>query len=86
MRLIALMCGILGAMAFFLLKTRLPPKPPGPFFHLSAFRNLVYICLCIGASVSWPSHCRDPALTCSHGPLAFSQVSLSSGRTAVCCN
>lgn len=54
MRLVALMCGILGTMAFFLMKTRLPPKPPGPFFHLQAFKSMVYICLCLGASVRLP--------------------------------
>jgi hypothetical protein len=52
MRLIALILGILGTSAFFLMKTRLPPKPPGPFFYSKAFKSLVYICLCVGASVS----------------------------------
>ncbi|WVQ78110.1 hypothetical protein IAT38_000191 [Cryptococcus sp. DSM 104549] len=45
MRLIALIVGILGTSAFFLLKTRLPPKPPGPFFHFQAFKSFSYCCI-----------------------------------------
>ncbi|WWC61154.1 uncharacterized protein I303_103733 [Kwoniella dejecticola CBS 10117] len=42
MRLIALICFLLGLSAYFLLKTRLPPKPPGPFFHFQAFKSIPY--------------------------------------------
>ncbi|KAL1405505.1 U4/U6-U5 snRNP complex subunit dib1 [Vanrija albida] len=42
MRLIALLMGILGVLATLFVKTRLPPRPPGPFFHLSEFRNPAY--------------------------------------------
>jgi hypothetical protein len=41
-RLFALLCGLLGVASFFLLKTRLPPKPPGSFFYLGAFKNPQY--------------------------------------------
>jgi hypothetical protein len=47
----ALILGMLGTSAFFLMKTRLPPKPPGPFFYPKAFKSLVYICLCVDTSV-----------------------------------
>ncbi|WVW83125.1 hypothetical protein I302_105143 [Kwoniella bestiolae CBS 10118] len=52
MRLIALICLLIGISAFFLLKTRLPPKPPGPFFHFQAFRSLPY-CLFAFAGFTW---------------------------------
>ncbi|WRT67108.1 uncharacterized protein IL334_004074 [Kwoniella shivajii] len=52
MRLIALICLIIGTSAFFLLKTRLPPKPPGPFFHLKAFTSFPY-CLIAFSSFTW---------------------------------
>ncbi|TXT07124.1 hypothetical protein VHUM_03294 [Vanrija humicola] len=42
MRLIALLMGILGILATLFVKTRLPPRPPGPFFHLSEFKNPAY--------------------------------------------
>lgn len=38
----ALICFVCSALSFTLLKTRLPPKPPGPFFYLEAFRSLEY--------------------------------------------
>ncbi|KAL7422298.1 U4/U6-U5 snRNP complex subunit dib1 [Cryptotrichosporon argae] len=41
-RLIALLLGGLGTGALVLLRTRLPPKPPGPFFHWAAFRGVAY--------------------------------------------
>lgn len=41
-RLIGFMCGILGVVSFFLLKTRLPPKPAGSFFYLEAFHDPQY--------------------------------------------
>ncbi|WWC69490.1 uncharacterized protein I206_103431 [Kwoniella pini CBS 10737] len=40
MRLIALICFLLGLTAYFLVETRLPSKPPGPFFHLQAFKSI----------------------------------------------
>lgn len=49
MALIALFSGVLS---FFLLETRLPPKPPGSFFYLEAFRNLEYTCVCANYWVS----------------------------------
>ncbi|KAK6902906.1 hypothetical protein I203_108166 [Kwoniella mangroviensis CBS 8507] len=52
MRLIALICLITGITAFFLLKTRLPPKPPGPFFRFEAFRSLPY-CLLGSSAFTW---------------------------------
>lgn len=42
MALLTLFCGVL---AFFLLKTRLPPKPPGAFFYKEAFKNFEYVCV-----------------------------------------
>ena len=52
MRLIGFMCGLLGVIAFFCLKTRLPPKPPGAFFYFPAFKNAAYIYVTIGMTVS----------------------------------
>jgi len=49
MRLVALIVGVLGTMAFFLLKTRLPPKPRGPFFYLQAFKGLAYCMVAVGS-------------------------------------
>jgi hypothetical protein len=43
---------LLGMAAFFLLKTRLPPKPPGPFFYFGAFKKVTYSCLSISSFVS----------------------------------
>ncbi|ORY33804.1 major facilitator superfamily domain-containing protein [Naematelia encephala] len=52
MRLIALMCALLGLTGFFLLRTRLPPKPPGPFLYLEAFKSVSYCCVAF-ASFTW---------------------------------
>lgn len=41
-RLIALLVAILGASSTLLVKTRLPPRPPGPFFNFSEFKNPAY--------------------------------------------
>lgn len=42
-RLIALIIGVLGSIATLLVKTRLPPRPPGPFFHFAEFKNPAYL-------------------------------------------
>ncbi|GFZ52416.1 hypothetical protein JCM24511_10189 [Saitozyma sp. JCM 24511] len=42
MALLTLLCGVLS---FFLLKTLLPPKPPGAFFFKEAFKNFEYVCI-----------------------------------------
>jgi hypothetical protein len=42
----ALIAAIAGTLAFFLMKTRLPPKPSGSFFYLDAFKEVEYICVC----------------------------------------
>jgi hypothetical protein len=49
----ALIAAFSGTLAFFLLKTRLPPKPAGSFFYLDAFKNVQYVCVCINYWVSW---------------------------------
>ncbi|WWD10171.1 hypothetical protein V865_008305 [Kwoniella europaea PYCC6329] len=49
MRLIAFICLINGIIAFLLLRTRLPPKPPGPFFRFEAFKSLPYCLLGLSA-------------------------------------
>lgn len=41
-RLMALIVFICSTLSFTLLKTRLPPKPPGPFFYMEAFKSLQY--------------------------------------------
>ncbi|BEJ15484.1 hypothetical protein CspHIS471_0500890 [Cutaneotrichosporon sp. HIS471] len=41
-RLIALIIAFLGATCTLLVKTRLPPRPPGPFFNFAEFRNPAY--------------------------------------------
>lgn len=51
-RLIALISLIFGSTGFWLLETRLPRKPPGPFFHFQAFKSLPYCLLTIGSFVS----------------------------------
>lgn len=53
-RLIALICGLLGIASFFLLKTRLPPKPAGSFFYLQAFKNAQYTLTVLNFVVSLP--------------------------------
>lgn len=45
MRLVALLIAILGTTATVLIRTRLPPRPPGPFFHFSEFKNPAYACV-----------------------------------------
>ncbi|WWC90061.1 uncharacterized protein L201_004994 [Kwoniella dendrophila CBS 6074] len=52
MRLIALIAFVLGTTSYFLLETRLPPKPPGPFFHFQAFKSIPY-CLVALSSFTW---------------------------------
>ncbi|KAK4683914.1 hypothetical protein P7C73_g6297, partial [Tremellales sp. Uapishka_1] len=47
MRLLALIFGLLDLSAFLLMKTRLPPKPPGPFFYLQAWKSLAYCFICL---------------------------------------
>lgn len=42
-RLIALLIGILGTVSAMLVKTRLPPRPSGPFFHFAEFKNPAYL-------------------------------------------
>ena len=56
MRLIGFMTGFLGVLAFFCLKTRLPPKPPGPFFYLSAFKMPAYSFVTLGSVVGNALH------------------------------
>ncbi|KLT40494.1 MFS general substrate transporter [Cutaneotrichosporon oleaginosum] len=41
-RLIALLMALLGTASALLVKTRLPPRPPGPFFLFAEFRNPAY--------------------------------------------
>ncbi|GFZ46161.1 hypothetical protein JCM24511_04408 [Saitozyma sp. JCM 24511] len=48
-RLIGFICLLCGITAFFLLKTRLPPKPAGPFFYARAFRDPAYCCLALAS-------------------------------------
>ena len=64
MALLTLFCGVL---AFFLLNTRLPPKPPGAFFYKEAFKNFEYVCIVanywVRARAVLPDISRDPELT-----------------------
>ena len=46
-RVMALIAAIAGVTAYFLLKTRLPPKPAGSFFYFEAFKDFQYICVCV---------------------------------------
>lgn len=48
----ALLCAIAGVLSFLLLKTRLPPKPPGDFFYPEAFRSIQYNCVVLNFVVS----------------------------------
>jgi hypothetical protein len=68
MRLFALICGVLGTTSFFLLRTRLPPKPPGRFFYFKAFKNPVYVCLVVAAAVSY-AYCFRLDETTAHCPV-----------------
>lgn len=47
MRVIALLMGFLGVTSTILIRTRLPPRPPGPFFWFKEFRNPVYFFVCL---------------------------------------
>jgi hypothetical protein len=46
-RLIALLVGILGTVATLLIRTRLPPKPPGSLFAFGEFKNPGYACVAL---------------------------------------
>lgn len=61
MRVIALMIALLGALGTVLMRTRLPPRPPGAFFYFQAFRIVPYSLYAFAAVVSRAaagSHCR----------------------------
>jgi hypothetical protein len=67
---------MLGTTSFLLMKTRLPPKPPGPFFYFQAFKVLPYAAIAASffvSKVAWSGHRgRDADCQCwAFGYFAF---------------
>lgn len=52
MRVIALIVALAGAIGTVLMRTRLPPRPPGAFFYPQAFRIAPYSLYAFAAAVS----------------------------------
>ena len=78
-RLIALICGVLGIASFFLLKTRLPPKPAGSFFYLQAFKNPQYTMTVLNFFV----RSRSSLVSAGPGPARRAKAMLlASGKSA----